>query len=370
VTARSTVCTNATDSASLLVAKAAITSVDFTSDHNLLLNNNTDWTDSGARYPSTEWIRGSTTNSPISQTKNTSLVLKVKVTVCPAGVTFNLNGSGGDAYTTFVATNIASTGADQEVTLTANAPLPNQIATLAKSISWTVTVNGLSCASDTATSGPHKIYVTYGTPAGSAVTERRMAWTVTKCDGEITRHGCVTKIHDGVGNYNLNRAIPPDPLWLIAGGDPAQCYELAGFYGLATHLIGITGGDVVYIYPKLNKTVKETLAQGDDETRVISSPPHLATTTHNDVNLIEVMGFADMQGGVNHFEACFKFTAPAGTKYYAGGAGIYNTSQEVMNAICDKTFWLYLVGFVITPTGVVPQHDYCTSPGPNPAEDW
>jgi len=98
---------------------------------------------------------------------------------------------------------------------------------------------------DVGISGPHKVYVTYGTPAGSVVTEERMNWACGKATGAITAKDVADKIH-----VALN-ADPPidghDPIqtdnWLLLSGSPYQgeCDEQARFMVKALQLLGSTG---------------------------------------------------------------------------------------------------------------------------------
>jgi len=94
-------------------------------------------------------------------------------------------------------------------------------------------------------SGPHKIYVTYGTPTGSVVTEKRIDWACTKADGATTARDVADKIHVALS------ADPPidghGPIqtddWLLLSGSPyqGQCDEQARFMVKALELLGSTG---------------------------------------------------------------------------------------------------------------------------------
>ena len=85
---------------------------------------------------------------------------------------------------------------------------------------------------------------------------------------------------------------------------------------------------------------------------------------------MEEMRFYDKSGGKNRFEACYKFThtdssGTTVTKYYGGGAGIYDSAAAVMKDVCDRTVWVFLAH-------VLPDEEWqdCTTPGPYPAEKW
>jgi hypothetical protein len=123
------------------VLQRELKSVEFITDHGLLKDNNTDWTDSGTTYASPEWVRSPARNNPISQTKNTAVTVVVTVAVTPAGVTFDLVGDGGINYLNFSRSGIVSTGGDQQITATASTALPNYVTTISRSINWTITTH-------------------------------------------------------------------------------------------------------------------------------------------------------------------------------------------------------------------------------------
>jgi hypothetical protein len=87
----------------------------------------------------------------------------------------------------------------------------------------------------------------------------------------------------------------------------------------------------------------------------------------------EELLMVDGSGGWNQFEATFKFTHPDKTgatkiRYYAGGAGVYDTPQDVMKAVCKETHWTYVAGHVRS-TGQATEQ-ICKTPGPSPVDVW
>ena len=73
----------------------------------------------------------------------------------PAGISFDLIGDGPDDYVDFEKTGQTSTGADQPITVTADANLPDEVSILNKSINWKIKVGSLECAASS--SGSRKI---------------------------------------------------------------------------------------------------------------------------------------------------------------------------------------------------------------------
>ena len=235
----------------IYVYKVQLKSIKFTSDHGLLKDNNSDWTDSGTVYSEPEWVNDPATNNPISQTKNTSLMTDVTVKVEPLGLEFDLAGDGLDNYVDFTETGITSTGSDQIVTINADAALVNQVDTLTKSISWTIKLTDPDpdIEEGVGSSGPHKIYVTYGTPSGSVVTEKRIIEVCTAADGQTTDSGVASAVQ-GVLHSNEppyfqggTGPAPCSPIWLMMNDSPqypGDCIAHANLMKHAVKLLGIS----------------------------------------------------------------------------------------------------------------------------------
>ena len=68
----------------VIVLRTDFKSITFTSDHGIMKDNNTDWTDSGTVYGTPEWIRSPARNYPISHTKGAPIILTATVKVEPA----------------------------------------------------------------------------------------------------------------------------------------------------------------------------------------------------------------------------------------------------------------------------------------------
>jgi hypothetical protein len=60
------------------IASLEILSVEFTSDHRLLKNEATKWTDTGSPYPVPQWVKGGDSQSPIRHTMDKQIAAKVK----------------------------------------------------------------------------------------------------------------------------------------------------------------------------------------------------------------------------------------------------------------------------------------------------
>ena len=149
----------------VVIVSASLVSVEFTSDHGLLKKNPTSgsvWGDSNVAFESPEWVNG-VRNNPISQTKDTLLAGLVSIIVQPAGVHFELTGYGWAGSPYFQTAGGISTGQPQVVNFTSTFKLPDFVCIWTATIDWKLTVG--TTQEDLGNSGPHKIYVTYGTPA-------------------------------------------------------------------------------------------------------------------------------------------------------------------------------------------------------------
>jgi len=183
-------------------------SIACTSDHKVLgpVNDGNVWSDS---WPQTYggqvwfWTKPNTIN-PISQTKGTKLTLTAQVYLGnKLGDQYTLTGTGPHGYSTFTGTKAAN-GKLQNITLTANAPLPSSVAALSESIRWTLT--GPSVTQNVGTTAPFRIYVTYDKPIdtkdahgfrkGCDATESRMKWCCQTASGESTIDGIANKLYD------------------------------------------------------------------------------------------------------------------------------------------------------------------------------
>lgn len=372
--------------AKVKITSIRLTSFEFTTDHQKILDNTVNWQGTGNRYPKPEWKEGRSNPSPIGISHNRGQKVKVKIEfeVKPSNatsVTGEIKGSGGGGYLQFLEKTSLS-GGKHSATLTSMTKLPDIVAALkGKRIRWKVTADGQTF--NIGKVGQYNLYLTHAPPHNSTsydntVTEKRMEWVCTTCSGDTAPHESVKKIHDKTGSFDLSASIPI-PRWRIAGGTSAQCMDLSKFYQLAAEMLGLSqgnvslpdpsitrdtgSGEVVYLYPQPGKTTKESASGNDCVRRAVASstPPHPSPTTHDDYLAHEEVLLVDGSGGWNNFEACYKYQQGGTTKYYAGGAGIESTKQQVMESVCQRTDWTYkaLGGWSV-----------CTNPGPSPIDTW
>lgn|ERR1039457_2856821 len=344
-----------------------IVSVEFVSDHNLLKNYNTDWKSGGVRFPKPEWTPAA--QFPVSHSMDKQVEIKLTIEVLPANAcpeTGKIRGEAPDGLVFEEASHTFSPG-KQTISLKSAQKLPKKVNVMDFRIAWTTTGTSVSISPSATV---NKMYVTYDTPYNDTpfendVTEKRLAWVCGLCKGDTNGHDSVKKIHDSTGTYDLSSSTP-SPHWKIAGGAHAQCMDLSNFYMLAAEMLGLRTGVIVYLFPQIGKTTKESTNSSDSQRRPVSSS-HAASTTHNSFNPNEKIALLDFSQGWNNYEACFKFTHPdstgtSKTRYYAGGADIYDSKEEVMKAVCQRTEWVWQSS----------QNGWsnCKDPGPSPAEVW
>jgi len=324
-----------------------VESVEFTSDHNILIKNPTTgsvWDDGNTLYESPEWIADSQAearNNPISHTKDQNLSVKVKVKGLPPGIPFDLVGDGPDDYVDFLKTGQTSTAGETEVVATATAKLPDLVSTLEKTINWSVKINGVNC--NIGASGAHKIYVTYGTPSGSVVTERRVREVCAIADGMASLEESADAVFNGLsGSFVLTASIwGPSPIWLLH--DPtkkSQCPGIADYVNKNFQMLGLGAGEISYCHAKPDGTYEATTSLIPPTRRAVAGGGHPYPTVHGAFNSQETLVHWDGSNppGANDFEATCFFN----NKHYALGVGIFTTAKDVVKTSFTSISWEYV----------------------------
>ncbi|MFS8067533.1 MAG: hypothetical protein ACMG6S_14315, partial [Byssovorax sp.] len=151
----------------------------FLTDHGLLTNKvgeKADWKSGGKRYVTLEggahWKPAAGKSFPASVTKGTTLQIDLELSVGvtdtdPMEGTIQGEPSGGgsspEPFLQFEGKLVVGGDTKVKLSLTAKGPLPDEIVELgARSIAWKVTLAGETF--DLGSTGPHRFYLTYGTP--------------------------------------------------------------------------------------------------------------------------------------------------------------------------------------------------------------
>lgn len=298
------------------VVKLDLISLEFTTDYQVLRNKTDDFRDGGTVPKAPEWTKAGT-NNPIVHGKAKKIDLKLTLQFdALTNDTHISEGKGGtNAWLHFGSITGDLKPGRNELTFTSEAALPDKILNQAGgSIDWKIAIT--PCAYDW-TTGPHRIYVTAGEPYGSQVTEWRVNWVTSLCDGLTTGLACATRIHESGGKYELDEK---PPLWKIAAGASGECLVLCKFYVLAMQMLGWRpAGEVHLLYAGLKKTVSV-------DRLVLRSPAD---------PLSAWLCFQDGSGKGNKFEAVWLYEKNC----FGGGAGRYDSYKELMQAVVVSTFW-------------------------------
>ncbi len=352
------------------IESLSIKGLKFVSDHDLLLDNKRDWTDTGNRFPKPEWTPR--LNSPISHTKHQKLKITVEVEALPADhVTEQaiVRVKGDQLKVSFVDQEFKIENGRGEATLEAEAPLWDEIATWKVQLSWEVDIGKRKF--DLGPTGPHHIMLTYDKPYGSAPTVKRLYALTTWVDKYFTDNpesprdeqgyvDAVFKVISGqeIGHYFLG-APYPNPVWKIFGGVRAECNALADLFQKSCQMLGLPDKFVLgHLYPgmlkgsgKFDRSGKANESRGVAATHPNPDPPHGAS---------EKLIFRDHSKrktayqGWNNFEGTVKY----GEKYYCIGESCYDSPAAAMEAMVVATVW------VSNAAG------FCKNPGPCPEAIW
>ncbi len=232
----------------VFICSAELAYIKFTSDYIGFIDNNTDWTDSGSYFQYPEWYPDYSRNNPIMHNKSQPLSVEVYLKVQPSDLDYHLIGEGvSNSYFNFESDNlIESTGEYQAIPLTADMSLPGFVSIITDSIDWEARLNvNPPLNLDLLRSGPHKVYVTYGPPSGSAQTEKRINWACTQASGGITEENIADAIHDALADndppYELYEKESNGSGWtLMAETTWGDCDDQATLMRLALNLLGVS----------------------------------------------------------------------------------------------------------------------------------
>ncbi len=352
-----------------------VTALEYVNDHGVLTDYQKDFNSGGKKFSKPQWT--SSHSYPVSFSMDTYIEVYLTIEVKPANACPEVGDIKGStaAGAMFELKGWTFRPGLNKIYMIAHTALPHKIQTGDLEILWELSGTSVPLGFfDDFTW--NMMYVTYDTPYNDTkldneVTEKRLKWICTLASGDTNGHDSLQKVHDFGGKFALG-ADTPDNHWMIATGLRCECVDLAKFYMLSAEILGLKTGEVLYLYPKLSKGTKESPNPQDMEAREVktSVPAHdeLHRWHGSDVPKEDLM-LVDNNGGWNRYEACYKFTHPdkAGkmlTRYYAGGAAIYNTKEEVMKAVCKQTQWIFHVPKSHDPVRV------CENPGPFPAESW
>ena len=307
----------------ITVLRVEVKSVIFTSDHGVLADYTNDFSGEGGTVFNPRGWTVSGTNNPISQTKDTKLTANVTLCIQPSGIAYDLIGDGSIGYFTFHTNGLTSSGSDQTFLLTADTKIPAQIDVLNQSVNWSINAGGVSCVATS--SGPHKVYVTWDTPTGTATTLKRMDWAVNLAKSSTSLEQIADAIGpDAVGGsrFGANSIFDTPPsmsnAWAVMDGYLSDCGTLSTLMKYELDLLGATGSEVRFVYARHESWTG--LSQ--------PSPPYASYKEYDESGNWLGMWFSSGSGqGLNKYEGCCVFQS----KWWEGGNGLAtNSAYEVL----------------------------------------
>lgn len=370
----------------------------FKTDHHSMTDNNSDWQNTGSVFPKPEWTYGKASSPISHTKNQKVLVeVDFEVNPTNADETdADVTGTAAFGSLVFTATKQKFKGGVITVTAESTAPLPDLVEKLTGDIKWSVntTKDGVF---DAGASWGHTIYVTMDTPISVAgreagITQYRMEKSVALVQGTgkatapwtAAPSAIVLSLMGLIPDYRLvadpavNNARPgvshPDYFnsmggaWNIADfiSAAAECQAIVRFFRAVIKQVGCPGTALImliYADPTVNNgnTVLEDDMEGPPPNDGLHHVPNQTVNGHNsfasllgsardgsnnpvagavkqgavfdgnkrNLSLPKILGI-----GSNAYEACMKFTDPAGTTaYYPGGvasAGLPTKEQVIL----------------------------------------
>lgn len=313
-----------------------IKSITFRSDHGMMKNNSEDWTSSGALYGEPEWsvTNGRVVSHPISQSRDTNLLIEVGMNVLPVNAPsapIRLTGRSAEPALNFDFAGSMQGGLNRSVTVSSTAKLPDTIKAIEnRQIAWEMQWQDWKHEIGRTS---HTIFVTAATPlAPGEVTSRRMRTAVALTGevadriGSLDPHPLVSGIMRRWGAYNLKVQLAN--AWELADNldRGAQCIDIVRFVQGLLQTVGAPGiatAVVVWARPGSPLVPEENLWPHGGLHTIGPHPAHPTWFT----------GLMDANGCPNAFEAALRFDHGGLRRYYPGGVSmddVYTTSRDVL----------------------------------------
>jgi hypothetical protein len=355
--------------------KAVLRQLEFTSDHNVIRKNTRNVLTSGDRYNDVEFVRATEYSAPMTQTMSypgMASKMKVKVTWdwsgIPTGTVFKLVGKGTDTAMQFES-GLFTTNAvgNSEIEVTATNDVGNKVRTINDVIDWKMVLNP-GAANEEAlhmgTSGTHKIYVLFNSPAAQdrepfQVTDIRLDRTVAVASKALENaRAAVTPavptwqriayhvvqlqrfnldwrknvLQGPPTDENLPKGWKVPDTWTGLPGEGTDCVSGAAF----SWLVVVTSG------MSLTANVDALAAKSATEpTKAVVFAPDDPARLRNGGR--EELILRDHSGQVNRFEAALIVTPPgtgASTFYFPVGAddARFTNKDDVITIFADAVW--------------------------------
>ncbi|MCK6586915.1 MAG: hypothetical protein L6Q76_04950 [Polyangiaceae bacterium] len=337
----------------------------FLSDHHKMKDNGTSWVDSGNLYGKPDWTPAHA--NPVSHSMGERVEIQLKLSVGPPSASEEEGIFHGTSPTNIVFTTSPIRVAPDGMNLTMSSEpeplLPQKVQKLTFGVDWWVEGTSVQLAPDQTS---NTLYVTMGVPEDggdkeAGITHKRMETAVGLVGGigSLDPHTIVKALMDKVPEYTLvqNPNVPPEldhpkyfkkdagGAWPIADWMKyyAECQAIVRFVLAVIKQVGCSGDAelvTVWAEPHVDggKTAIEKVngsglrnyskTEGEETwyAALVDKKPVLKhiyqRIDNNKPNYI----------GLNSFEACLRLSHAGVTKYYGGGAGTYDSADEVLKA--------------------------------------
>lgn len=343
--------------------------LEFLSDHKLMKDEVSKWTDTGKLYPKPDWRSGRAQQNPISHTLEHKIKLKLLLDVrpdsaCPDHASIEGTGAGFS----FKKEGVSLEPGLNVVELESKEKIKQRVEMINLDLVWTIETQRYGNYLENT---ENELYVTYGTPRKGGhiredgVTTKRMGRAVALVGAmrSLIPHTIVSKLMDSFPFYTLKRhpSIPVEyehPTYFQkdhpdAGGawpmadymeKSGECQAIVRFVQGIIHQIGCPGTAefvVVWADPDINKGRKALEGLGGLAGRSKmgrNGKVWYASLAAGDPEAVGKV-FTPDELELNNFEACLKFTHGDVMKYYAGGAGTFDSKEEVINVFTALVWW-------------------------------
>jgi hypothetical protein len=333
-------------------------SLRFWSDYGLIKDEETKWTNTGKRYPVPEWVNGRDVASPIVHNLDKPVKLDLIFRAGPAGACAEkgtIEGTGPDGIT--FAADVTFKPGKQTFTLTSTQPTPKEVKEIAMAFAWSAKTELAAYSGTTA----NDCYLTMNKPVSEGQPEdgvtRNRARTAVKFVGEtasLDPHTIVDKLMKKFPFYTLKRHpdVPAEHkhatyfnstggAWPMAEfvDKSGECQAIVRFVRGLLKQVGCPGEAKTYVvWSDPNVDAGNTVLEAEyprktlhDRRKTVEGVVWTAALADRDPVAVGTVFTPDTMG-MNTFEACLRFRHDGTTKYYGGGAGVYDTYEKVIHA--------------------------------------
>lgn len=358
------------------INETKIVSLKFESDHQVLLDNDADFSKNGKPIGAPEWKFGKPSR-PIAHTKARKVDVEIELEVFPLNAdAFDCTVVGEAIFepktTLTFRLNQRLKGGKFTLKLSSAEALPNQISTLKGVIRWTVEApKAKKTKFDSGDSFGHRIFLTFGQPADppdreAGITTKRMSSAVdlVAATGSLDPHTVIGSLMaQNFPEYTINKNKQVDPdgklnhpkffndtggAWRILENlnAAAECQAIVRCVRAIASVLGMPG-TFEFILATVDADsglpFEEDGATGrglTDERRPVNGrvgQPFLTPEPPLPIGTVFEIG-AKSSPDLNFFEACLRFTQGGKSKLYPGGLGDQPQSFDDVDAVVRFSF--------------------------------